>query len=45
VRGELGHDVGPPGAALEEVGEDFLVEKLDVVETSLLERDFVKVMP
>jgi len=32
VRGELGHDVGPPGAALGEVGEDFLVEKLDVPE-------------
>ena len=32
VRGKLGHHIGPPGASLRKVGEDFLVEKLNVPE-------------
>jgi hypothetical protein len=32
VRGELGHDVGAPRAALGEVGKNLFVEKLDVPE-------------
>ena len=32
VRDELGDHVGPPGASVREVGEDLLVEKLDVPE-------------
>ncbi len=32
VRGKLGDHVGPPGASFGKVGEDFLVEKLNVPE-------------